>query len=524
MPPPSPTLTAPATPVLDRPFAPPAPARPRGSRLARNVFLYGLGNILSRLVALIMLPVYTRYLTPGDYGILQLLEITVDVVVLFVSAGALAGLMRIYFKTEPAERGRVMATAFYIQFVLDGIGALIMFLGAPTIHHLLLRDVGEVWMVRVAAVNFWLLALYSVPVSYAQLEQRGLLVTVSSLVKLVVQLSCNILFVVAFRWGPGGIILSTFVTNLVLGVPFCAWLLWKTGLRASWPAARSLRRFGLPYQAVTAGTFILAFGDRFVLERSHGVAEVGIYGLAYQFGFLVGAVATVPFMKAWDPIRHQIAHLPRRERDQRYSEGFLYFALVHMTLVAGLVIFAHPFVWVMTTPAFRQAGDLIPIIAVAYLFQGLNDVFDHGLQASERTILATYATWAAVVVVVVLYLVLIPPYGAWGAAAATLVAFVARAAFTGYLSWRVWPIRYRWARVVRLAALAVTACALAYLTHHIRIPLQIALDAVIFLGYLGSAWLWVLGEHERANAIALGRSWLARVRGPGGEASVAAAG
>ena len=69
-------------------------------KIARETMIYFLGMLLSRAASLIMLPVYTRALTPADYGILQLLDMTSDVVAILVSAGCTAGVMRFYFKTE----------------------------------------------------------------------------------------------------------------------------------------------------------------------------------------------------------------------------------------------------------------------------------------------------------------------------------------------------------------------------------------------------------------------------------------
>ena len=79
------------------PPTPPEPPRPGGG-LARNTLVYGAGIVARRIASFIMLPVYTHYLTPADYGVLELLQLTVDIAVILVSAGTTAGLLRFYFK------------------------------------------------------------------------------------------------------------------------------------------------------------------------------------------------------------------------------------------------------------------------------------------------------------------------------------------------------------------------------------------------------------------------------------------
>ena len=84
-------------------------------RLGRETAIYGLGVILGRAVSFLMLPVYTRYLSPADYGIIQLLDLTVDVAAIFFTADASSGVQRFYFKTsDPSTRVRLLSTTFFL--------------------------------------------------------------------------------------------------------------------------------------------------------------------------------------------------------------------------------------------------------------------------------------------------------------------------------------------------------------------------------------------------------------------------
>ncbi|RME28056.1 MAG: lipopolysaccharide biosynthesis protein, partial [Candidatus Zixiibacteriota bacterium] len=62
--------------------------------------VYMAGQLLSRLISFIMLPIYTRFLTPADYGILELLSMTVDIVAMLAGAGISAALLRFYSEKE----------------------------------------------------------------------------------------------------------------------------------------------------------------------------------------------------------------------------------------------------------------------------------------------------------------------------------------------------------------------------------------------------------------------------------------
>ena len=263
------------------PGTPDPAARAQLWRLGRDTLLYGLATVLSGLASFVMLPVYTRYLTPADYGLLSILDLTLETVLLLFSAGATAGLMRFYFKTrDPAERNRILFTAWATAMVLYTVGGLLLFAGAPLIWKHALSGAGTVGIVRLAAANFTLSSLMLVPMQMLSIDQRPVASSLALTGKLALQIGLNVLFVVGLRLGPSGILWSTFWSNLTFGLILTGMLLRRTGGAWSQSAFRDLRRFSLPIQLAKAGTFFLAFGDRLFLQKFHGLAVVGVYSLA----------------------------------------------------------------------------------------------------------------------------------------------------------------------------------------------------------------------------------------------------
>src|SRR5438445_3530933 len=85
----------------------------------------------------------------------------------------------------------------------------------------------------------------------------------------------------------------------------------------------------------------MTFGDRYFLNKAGDAAVVGLYGLAYQFGFLLFALAWEPFNSIWEPARFAIAR--RADRDEVYARVFVYFNVYLITLTVGIALFAHDF-------------------------------------------------------------------------------------------------------------------------------------------------------------------------------------
>ena len=473
--------------------------RPTFRRLGRDAALYSLGVILGRAVSFLMLPVYTRFLSPADYGILQLLDLTVDVAAIFFTAGATSGVQRFYFKTpDPAARARLLSTTYFLVLTLAVTGALALVAASPWIWKYGLKEAGKPWFISIAAANFALGTLMTLPLNFAQTSQRPRLYVGISLTKLVMQLSLNILFIVILKVGVAGLLFSTFITNLILGSGLAVWLFRQTGIHFEMGIVRELRRFGVPYQLTWAGSFLLTFGDRFFLQAGPGVAAVGLYSMAYQFGFLLSQLGATPFLSAWNPHRHQLAALPVKERDQRYDQGFFYLNLLLITVAMGMAVFIRPVIQVMTTAEFHSAAYLVPIILLAYVAEAWSEAFRFAFDITEHTRYSTYATWIVVAVVMVLYLVLIPRYGAYGAAVATVLGFTLRATLVYRWAQHLWPIHYRWRRHVSLLALGIIVSAAVWSTPETTILSQVLIGMAAVLCYFLAVYALLLSGQERA--------------------------
>lgn len=492
--------------------AAPHPHAPAGGRrrMGRDAIVYGLGIVLSRAASMIMLPVYTRMLTPADYGLLQMLDMTADVVAILVSAGCTEGVMRFYFKAQTdLGRKQVLGSALALLIGLNAIGSVLLALFAGPIWQHALHGAGSVGLVYIAAANFTLGSLITVPLLKMQIEQRAALYSTTTVARLVFQLSCNILFLVVFRMGPLGILVSSLLANVIIGGGAVAWMIRRDGLHVSGHAFGDLRRFGVPIQIAMLGNFLLTFGDRFFIDRFSGLAAVGLYSLGYQFGFIMDQIGCMPYMRAWIPRRFAAVTLPRAERDAANVQGFLYLNLVLITVATGIAVFVHPLLRIMSAPAFWSASSFVPIILAAYVIQAWTAVTQIGIDVSERTRYYTVSVWASVAAVVVLYSVLIPPFGAIGAAWATLISFTIKFGLVYRFSHRLWPIAYGWRRVLLLSGWSMAAAIGAIVLRPAGLGAEIAVGVGLVGAYFVGVWTTVMHDEDRR---AIQRFVLGRVR------------
>lgn len=464
---------------------------------------YTVAILISRLISVLMLPVYTRYLSPRDYGVLQMLAMTSDIAAILLTAGMSSGVQRFYFKatTEEARRN-VVATAFFLEVGLALFGTLLLLLTAPLVARGVLGDAGSVALVQIVAVDFTLGMLTAVPLLYLQTRQRAGPFVAVTLARLAIQVSLNLVFLVGLERGVSGMLWSTLIANGIVGTGLAIWLLRITGWRFDRSALRDLRRFGVPNQVTFAGAFIITFGDRFFLEQYAGLAVVGLYALAYQFGFLLVQVTALPFLQAWNPVRFQLASAPRNKRDPEFARSFLLFNVLLLGGAVSLAVFIEPVLALLTTQSFQEAALLVPIILAAYVIQAWMDAVKFGIDVSEKTRFHAYATWSSVVVTVALYAFLIPRFGGFGAAYATVLGFLVRFLLTWQFSQSLWPIDYRWPRVLALAMFAIAVVVAYYAIDPVGVARQVALGVVATTTFAAAVWMFWLAAEDRALVLA----------------------
>jgi O-antigen/teichoic acid export membrane protein len=470
------------------------------ARLGRHTATYTLGILLNRAAAFIMLPIYSRYLTPADYGVIQLVEMTLDFIAILAGAKLAVGVFRYSHeaKTEE-ERNSVASTSLLLICGAYAVVSAMAIIFAGPLSHLVFQDQSRAQLIRVSAIGLAAQSMSIVPLAYARLRGRSLLFVGANLSLLTLQITMNIVLLVRFHLGALAVFISNAIAAIIVGSALASNLVRQTRLHFSPVLARRLIRYGLPLVATQVATFVATFGDRYFLNGAADMTTVGLYALAYQFGFLLAMVGSMPVDLVWEPIRFSLAERP--DRDHVLSRAFVYLNLLLITTALGITLFVGDVLRMMTVPAFYPAADLVPVVLIAYVFQSWTIMQDVGIHLRERTEYITIANWVAAGVAFLGYVALIPRWLGLGAAIATVLSFGVRYVIILRLSLRLLPVRYTWSPVRRIIGFAVASVLLSFTVLHDTGVTAFAVRVLCFVGYLAALWFGgVLTATERKAA------------------------
>ena len=450
-------------------------------RLARHSAIYGLGAIVSRFIAVLLLPLYTRYLKPADYGAVETLLALSAVLVTLLRGGISTAFFRFWFDSpDQSHRRVVLRTSFWYTMTAATCGLAAGWIFADWISDALFGTTDRTWLVRAVFVALWAQMNFEQLTSVFRVEERSIAFVTASLVNIAITIGATVFFVVSLEWGATGLVVGNFTGTLCVYAALLFYRREQLGLQFDWRLYKAMEKFGLPL--VPSGLFlwVVNFVDRLLLVKLASTRDVGLYSIGIRLSSAI-TLLFVAFRTAWPAFAYSIDD--DREARSTYAYVLTYLLLIACWVALGLGLLAPWIVRLLTTPKFYDASTVVaPLAFGSALFAGYV-VVAIGVGRSRRTQFNWVVTGVGAVVNVGLNLILIPPYGMMGAAIATVAAYAVM--FVG-MTWRaqhIYPVPYQWRRVVTLGAVAVS---LVVIGNTLSVPLAgaIALTAVYPLALL----------------------------------------
>jgi O-antigen/teichoic acid export membrane protein len=442
-------------------------------RLAKHSVIYGLGGVVSRILAVLLLPIYTAYLEPDDLGSVALVVALQVVLVTILRGGISSAFFRFYFDSpEPARRLLVVRTSFWFTMGSATLGLAAGLLLAEPIADLLgLGD--QPGLVRAAFVGIWAQMNYEQLTALFRVEERSTAFVAASLTNIAISVTATILLVVAFEQGALGVVVGNFIGTLTVYLLLLGYRREQLGLQFDRPLLREMQRFGFPLVPAALALIAINWSDRFFLSHFVGLDEVGVYEMGMRVASAMVLLLTA-FRMAWPAFAYSIEDDDEARRTYSFVLTYLVFITSWVALALGLLA-----PWIVellsSDSSFDEGARVVAILAFAKAAYAAYIVMAIGVGRARRTQFNWVITGAAALVNVGLNLLLVPRYEMFGSAAATAAAFAVLFLGMTWYAQRVYPVPYQWRRVLTAASAAIGLTVLGKL---LDVPLLVAFALV----------------------------------------------
>jgi O-antigen/teichoic acid export membrane protein len=440
--------------------------------LARDGAVYAVAALVSRGVSVLLVPLYTRVLTPADFGSFDLFLVFASLVNLTVALEISQGVARFYAaERDPARQRAFASTAWWFTLACYSVFGLAAVWQAEGLARLALGHEGLEGAFLVGVATIWCSGLFYLVQNQFRWELRSVEYASASLIMTCVTAAAAVTFTVGFGWGLTGL-LAAMATGAAIGLLYGLRRLRSSfALRFDWSALRSMLAFSIPLVPSGIAVFASTYVDRIMISHLLTLDALGAYGVGFRVASLVGLVM-IAFQGALTPLVYRYYRDPATAH--QLARIFRIFVACALGLALTLTLFADDVVAVMATPEYGAAAAVVGTLVVAILLAQMY-IFAPGIVIAKKTPYVTGINVLAAVVNVALNWVLIPRYGIGGAALATLSG--SATAFAAYLlvGQTLYPIPHRWGR---LATATASVLALAWTTQELALegPMRLLLN------------------------------------------------
>ena len=325
----------------------------RLKELVRHSAVYGLGSIVARVLGVLLLPLYTRYLTPRDYGLIETLVALSAVLTALVAQAMKSAFFRFYFDSkEERRRLLVVRTAFWYVAAASTATLIAGVAFSQPISWVLFGTTSHDGLVIAAFIGLWAAMNYEQMTSLFRVEQRSGAYVVATLANVGITIAATVLLVVVFEQGPLGVLVGNFTGTLIVYAALLVYSRHALGLQFDRSLYRAMNRFGLPLVPSAVALWLTNFSDRFFLVRLSDLHEVGLYSIGVRLASSIVLLLTA-FRLAWPAFAYSIED--DREASRAYSFVLTYVVYVCCWLALGLGLLAPWLLRLITTEEIGRA-------------------------------------------------------------------------------------------------------------------------------------------------------------------------
>jgi O-antigen/teichoic acid export membrane protein len=417
------------------------------SKIIKNTSFYTIGNILPQAVSFFLLPIYTHYLTPADYGIISSLQVLNSILTIFFTLAIDRSVYRLYFdhKTE-TDRKDYLGTITIALFFISCIVLLLVFVFRETVGQIY-KSIQFYPYYSYAILSAFFAVFQIMPKIYFQVNEKAGKFVLISIAQFILNAVFTLWFVVGKVEGAAGMLKGEFFANIIIA-PLVLYISYKTiNFKFKSRLFFESLKFSAPIIPGLLSAFVLNLSDRIFIERYFNLAEVGIYSLGYKIAGLIGLVST-SFLLAYGPIFYKYANsenqIIAKEKIAKYNHAFIIIVIILSFLIS---LFSKEAIILLLDPKYKDSYKIIPIIAFGNIVIQITSLFNLMIYQNKKSIALMLIGLTSAGVCILINFILIPIYGMYGAAFATVLSFIIVYLLTWSYAMKCYYVSLEWKKI-----------------------------------------------------------------------------
>ncbi|MCF7805435.1 MAG: polysaccharide biosynthesis C-terminal domain-containing protein [Candidatus Marinimicrobia bacterium] len=435
--------------------------------IAKHSLIYGIGNVLKNASGFFLLPLYTSYLTVGEYGELEIFIISITVLVRILQLGFGSALFKYYsYDVEEStassyRQNKILITSSFLFLVLFSLGCITgIALFRESISQLLFQTQEYANLVGVSLGIVFFQLLLIIPLSYLRIQNRSVLYSILNIAQFLVQVGLIIYFVAFLNWKINGVLTGRLVTTILFTLIFIWVIRNELVPRFSLGKIKEMLEYGIYLVPVSISSLVLMMSNRYFILFFRDADEVGIFSVGNKIATIL-FLGVNAFQVAWPAFMFRIKEYENAK--QIYSRVITYYVAVFVFIFLTIQLFSKELVLLLSNPDYLYAMIIIPILSLSYLIYGFFYVGTIGINIYKKTYFQTIAIVIGAVANFGINLWATPQFGIIGTAMTFLFSTTVVSALAVFFSQRIYRISFEWIRIFKILICASGLIGVVYI-------------------------------------------------------------
>ena len=419
--------------------------------LSIDTLIYGFGNVFTRLITFLLLPLYTNILTPSEYGIITIIYVFMGFMNIIYHYGLDSSFLKYYAKEKNIKNQKtIFSTAFFLNLFSSIILSLLIFLFSKQLSFFFFKDQTYQELFNITSSILFLDSLSHIPFALLRIQKKPFIFISLKLISVCITLFFNIYFLIIEKIGIEGVFYSVLIASITsfFFIIIASFKSFKIILKLDY--IKKFLKFGLPFLPAGIASITMESIDRYILSIMTNNDIVGIYTAGYKLGIFMLIFSTA-FNYAWQPFF--LNSKENNETKKLFSKIFTFYIsiaiMIWLTISFFLkeVITIQIFEFSLLGKAYVESIHFVTIILLSYIFQGAYYNFLPGIYYKEKTKIIPSIIIFSAIINIFSNILLIPVYGMIGSAIATLFGHLSMAVLTYFYSKKLFSIKYEWFKI-----------------------------------------------------------------------------
>jgi O-antigen/teichoic acid export membrane protein len=473
----------------------------------KHTIIYSIGNVSLKLIGIVLLPLYTTHLESSEYGAYAILEVTSLILVSVLSFRLSTAMMRWWAGTkEYYNKKSIVFTSFIsaLAIVLFFNLLVLPFYNDFSILFFSTENYDEYFLILFISVSFEILNLF--PMELLRIKEKSTLFIIITISKTLTVLFLNILLIAYYKLGIKGILIGHMTGNILVFLITFPFLRKNMVGKFNFGELRGMLNYGFPLVFTTIAMMLMNLGDRYILKYILGYSEVGIYSIGYKIAGVINLFILQSFKMGFLPIAYK-QYGYEKQADRFFAKVLTYFVFTLVIAGLSLSLFSKEIViFFSKREEYWSAYQIIPLMSLAFVLQGIQYVFSLGLHYVKKTKYNAFIVLSIAILNIGLNFLLIPRYKIMGAAITTVISWILMSIFFYYFAQREYHIRYEIFKIILLISIGIVLFIISTFFNDINLIFRILIKVLIIVAF---PWiLYLVGFYEKIEIERITQAWL----------------